>query len=509
MLRLIKVPLVALLAALCVAAPASAGTLGDFSVTLDRPPFATANGEVRIALFDKTSSYTLRLMNGATELARVNGIAGSSTIGVSNAALAPGHLVQLFKPAIPAGPPGVAPTETYVIPAADASAVGTTINGSAPDGALARLHVDSSCNQIDDRVFPIAASGGAFSLVSPALAPGDDIRLYVFSGTGDYTFLRSRAPGETPCFNASSASFERYPTLDPSAATPFTVGVNRLRPSIAPTARLVWRRGGAILGDTNSTNTFISFDSATPPAVGDVLEVYRPQAAPAPSATVTIPAMSAVADMAVPMMAVDAPAASYLRGFLLDEFGGGEGDGRFLAVTPAGRSIFNFAVSDGRGRPRTVTANAIGVVDWRSADGRLSYQFAAARGDLVSPSGSASISSKFKLKNLKSSFSVRLRVNEAAAAKVSISVPRTLPSKKKPKRKPSGKPLTIASASPALTPPGKTLKVKLSKRGKKAIKQLKGAGRRVRTVPVTVTVTFTDPSGNAATVTRKSKLVAR
>lgn len=508
MLRLTRVSLASVLAALCVAAPASAGTIGDFSVTLDRPPYATANGEVRVSLFDKTSSYTLRLVRGAAELTRVNGIAGNSTIAASNATLAPGDVAQLYKPAIPAGPPGVAPTESYVIPAAGASAVGTTISGSAPDGALVRLYVDNSCNENDDRVHPVSASGGAFSLVAPTATPGSDLRLYVFSGAGDYTNVRSQVPGETPCFEASSASFELFPTLDPSAATPFSVGVNRLRPSVAPTTRLVWRRGGAILGDVNSTSTSISHRSATPPAVGDVLEVYRPQAAVTPSATVTIPAMSAVLDATVPMMSVDAPASSYLRGFLLDEFGGGEGDGRFLASTPAGRSIFNFSVGDGRVRPRTVTANAIGVVDWSSADGRLDFQFLASRGDLVSPAGSASISSKFRLKRLKTSLSLKLRVNEAATAKVSISVPRNLPSKAKPKRKPSGKALTIASGSSALTPPGKTVKVKLSKSGKKAIRQLKGAGKRVRSVPVTVTVTFTDPSGNAATVTRKSKLVA-
>ncbi len=496
------------------ASPAGATTLGNFTVALDRPPYVSANtARVDYDFFDATTSTTIRLMDGATELARASVPIGSAYTAVTSAALEPGDRVEIFKPGIPAGPPAVAPVDQYEIPlvAIAGAPGGASVSGSAPDGTLARISVGTGCDTNAYSTLPVAAVGGAFSVAVPPLAAGADLTLRVFSGTGDYTQLRSRVPGETPCFSASATPFPEQPTIDPAAATPYSVRVYNLRPSVANDSRLVWRRGATVIGDTtNVGGTQFTTTSATQPIPGDVIEVYRPQTALAPSRSVTIPDVSATVDTGASLVALSSPSVSGLVTVYATDAGPSQrsSERSFLSL-PAGRTVVDYNVSQGDQRPFKMRPGGRAFVNWASPDWGIRYDVTASPGDLVSPAVSAKFKSKLRLAKIKKSIAVRVSSSEIATGTARLLVAERLPGKGHPKTKPGKRTITFATAKLSLGPGSRTVKLKLSKAGLRALKQLRGAGKSMRAVKAALNLNVADPSGNVTSVTRTMKLVVK
>lgn len=515
MTRRISISLVlALLLCVAAVAQASAVASGDFRVTLTRPPYVpTPTGEVSYEHSHTTSDTTIRLMHGASELTRNTSATGNTRADASFAALQPGDVVEVFQPGIPAGPTAVSPTAQYVIPnlSLSGTAGATTISGSSPDGALARIHVSGECDDIGDDSLPVNAAGGTFSSATKPLAAGADLSLYVFSGAGDYTEYRTAVPGETPCFSADAYPYPEQPTLDPAGATPFHVRVRDLKTSVAINSRLVWRRGATIIGDTtNLGDEQFGLASATQPRPGDVLEIYRPQTALTPSRSVTVPQVTATIDTAASLVAVNSTAiAGYLDVFAFERGGGDRSSRRDFLSPPAGRTLADFNTAAGMNRPYKMSPDGRALVDWYSADWGIQYNFEATPGDLVAPVVSARFKSRLRLAKIRKSIAVRLNSNEAATGTAAIVVAKRLPGKGHPRTKPGKRTLTFATAKLSLKAGSKTVNVKLTKAGRKALKQLRGAGKTMIPVKATIKLTLTDPSGNAATVTRTMKLVVR
>jgi hypothetical protein len=137
------------------------------------------------------------------------------------------------------------------------------------------------------------------------------------------------------------------------------------------------------------------------------------------------------------------------------------------------------------------------------------YTFEAVPGDLVAPKVTARFASKLRIAKIKKSISVRLTSNEVAVGTASLVVAKQLPSKARPKRKAGKKTFTFAASQVSLQPGSKTVKLKISKAGLKALKQLRGVGKSMSAVTATLKLTFTDQSGNTANATRTLKLVAK
>jgi hypothetical protein len=514
-----RLPILLVLALLLCAAsalPAAATPGGDFEVTLSRPPLvAAANGEAQYSFAPSAQDTTMLVMHGATELDRQTSIAGNTRVSASIAALQSGDRVEIYRPALPAGPPGpgVTPIDQYVIPnlSVAGAAGATSVSGTAPDGALARVSVAASCDQNSDASLPVSAAGGAFSSPSGPLAAGVELTLYVFSGVGDSTAFRTAVPGETPCFSAYAYPSPAQPTLDPQAATPYGVGVNSLRDSVASTSRLVWKRAGAIIGDmTNAGNPRFTLTSATQPQPGDVLEVYRPQTAAAPSRSVTIPNVSATVDIGASLVAVDSTeTAGLIDVFAADPSPSAHSSRRTVLAPPPGRTLFDFNVAEGDQRAFTMNPDDRAIVNWSSADWGIEYAFAASPGDLVAPVVSAKLKSKLRIAKIKKSVSITLASSEAATGTGSIRIPRKLPGRGHPKTKPGKSTITFATAKLSLHAGSNKVKLKLSKSGLRALKKLRGAGRSMRPVKATLKLKLVDPSGNAATVTKTFKLVVK
>ncbi|MBI2690670.1 MAG: hypothetical protein HYX29_01805 [Solirubrobacterales bacterium] len=504
----------AIFVSVVAAMPAGATTAGDFVVTLDRPPYVTSNaGSADYKFADITTSTTMRIRRGSTEIARGSSSAGNTRVSVVSAAMEPGDIVEIYKPQLPAGPPSVGPVDQYAIPAIGVAGVagGMSVNGAAPSGALARVLVGVGCERAGETSLPVIAVGGTFSTATSPLAAGADLQLRIFSGVGDYTELRTAVPGETPCFSAYAYPYPEQPTLDPEAATPYGVRVANLQESVAPNSRLVWRRGAAILGDTTGLGgSSIYLKSATQPVPGDVLEVYRPQTAATPSRTVTIPAASAVIDTAASLVAIDANLpASYVEVFAGDTSPSSHTSRRVLMALAAGRTLVDFNVPQADQRAFPMHPGGRAVISWYSADSAINYSFNAAPGDLVPPQVQAKFKSKLRLSKIKKTISVRLNSTESATGAASLLVAKNLPRKGAPKAKPGKRTFKFASAKLALTPGSRTVKLKLSKAGLKALKRLRGAGKSMRPVAATLTLTLTDASGNTSTTTRAMKLVAK
>jgi hypothetical protein len=80
----------------------------------------------------------------------------------------------------------------------------------------------------------------------------------------------------------------------------------------------------------------------------------------------------------------------------------------------------------------------------------------------------------------------------------------------KPKKKGSKKTstVTLAKATGTLTIGATELKFKFSKTAKSTVKKWLAAGRRAKSVNASLTATYTDSSGNVATVAKSVKIKA-
>lgn len=457
----------------------------------------TPSGSVQIGRIDTTKTYTVRMTIGGAVQPAVNGGPGDVARFISVPTMGPGDTITMEQPT------GTT-IETFTVPNVSmaASAGSPTLTGNAPDGGISYAYYDSTCGSPTNDIFPVGPQGGAFAVTYPQpMQPGDLISLTHFPGLGDKVTFESRVPGETPCLDADAYQYPTFPGDTPDAE-PFTIRADGLRPSVAPGSRLVLKRGASIIVDHTdaAASSSIHKNTGVQPLPGDTLELYRPHTAGAPSAVFTIPAIRSTYDTSNSLAAVDAPAASMIRFRVSSQLSMWQ-NSRGVVNAPAGRTIFNFALSDGLDPAISIANREIYITDWFSADARNEYTFGASPGDLASPALRLKLASKFKLAKIRTSLSASLTSSELATASIKLTIPAKL------KTAASSKPKTLASTKIAVGAGTTKFKLRMTKSAKKLLKKLKN--RKYAAQKATVTVTATDPSGNSATTIKTTKLVRK
>lgn len=481
-----------------MAGSASAKAVFSYDVKI-RPALysLTPSGSVQIGRIDPTKTYTVRMTIGGVAQPPVNGGPPDIARYISVPNMAPGDTITMEQPT------GTT-LETFTVPSLSmaATAGSPTLTGNAPDGGVSFAFYDSICGQPANDTFPAIPQGGAFAVTYPQpMSPGGLISLTHYPGLGDKVMYESRLPGETPCLDADGYQYPTFPgdTPDPE---PFSIRANDLRPSVAPGSRLVLKRGGAILVDHTDpvASSSINKNTAVQPLPGDTLELYRPHTAGAPSTVFTIPAIRSTYDTSNSIVAIDGPAAYMLQFRVASQLSMWQ-NVRGMINAPAGRTMFNFALSDGIYPAISIANREIYVTDWFSPDARNSYSFGAQPGDLASPALQLKLAAKFRLAKIRSSLSASLTSSELATASIKLTIPAKL------KTSASTKPRTLASRKLSVGAGTTKFKLRMTKSAKKLLKKLDN--RKYAAQKATLTVTATDPSGNSATTIKTTKLVRK
>jgi hypothetical protein len=401
--------------------------------------------------------------------------------------------------------------ETYTVP--EVSLAGTpgspVVTGKAPDGAIVNARYTPSCYADDGDVFAPTPSGGSFSATYPRpLLAGGTLSATVYPGKGDQISYADHVPGETICIQAS-AFFYPDAIGDSPDPTPYTASAGEFRKTVATGARVVLRRGGVLLDEASdpTTASSLSLETAFEPTAGDVIEVYRPAGAVAPSATFTIPQLKSIYDASNNLLAIDAPASSRLGASVGSIYGPGGSNVRAVLGAAAGRTIFNFGIAQGAQPVVGLASMDAFQSTWTSPETLRRFSVIARPGDLSPPALQLKLAAKFKSK---SSIKVAVTSSEAVSAKLSLTLPATLkkPKSKKSKKSKASKPKspTLVASSAAALPAGTTkVKLKLTKAGKKLFKKFRG--KHYPSQKATVTVVATDASGNVSTSVKTTKLV--
>jgi hypothetical protein len=280
------------------------------------------------------------------------------------------------------------------------------------------------------------------------------------------------------------------PPVGGTGENPYTISVNHLITSFQPSVRVVLRRGAQILTDNSVSGSSSYASFTTRPLPGDVVDVYRPQGAATPAFSATIPQMSGKFDPVADLAAIDAPAAGEEFVYPCRLHGCPFEIPRIATDRPAGRTIFDFAHSQGGFAKVDLRPDDATNGFWIDPTFTLSFGFALTAGDLVAPAQSFKLPTKLKIstlaKALKKGYKIKLTSNEAGSAKLKL-----------------GK---LASVTGSVKPGSNSLKLKFSKSGKKAIKKLAAQGKHAKSRSISLTSVVTDASGNASTIVKKTKL---
>jgi hypothetical protein len=383
----------------------------------------------------------------------------------------------------------VTPTETYVIPAPTISLAtgGTSISGAVPAGLSGAVNGDYRC---DLNYQPQAVGAGAFSVPYPKILPGEWVQLILHDAVGNITALGTSTPGETPCVSLTGTGSTLPPPGSPPPPGDYSINVGHLLASGGASVRVVIRRGTSAYFDESVDNMYLNGAVTTRPSPGDVVDIYRPKTAPAPTYSIAVPNVSAKFDAAADLVAVDTPAGGDIRAYACRAYGCNNENSRGLRGLVAGRQLLNFHVAEGVYVPVDIHPTDIVNVYFHDVDFTIEYGFQATPGDLVAPIQSFKLPSKLKvsalLKALKKGYKVKLTSNEVGTAKLSL-----------------GK---FAKVTKSVKPGSNTITLKFSKSGKKAIKKLAAKGKKAKPLSVSLTSVVTDASGNASTLVKKTKI---
>lgn len=508
--RIVSLSLLSLLVAAIFGGQAFAGTTYDFNITLSTAAFnGTSGSDVRVTRVDTTKSLTIRLTHLGAELDRYTVGSPDARAAFSSDFLVPGDQVEVYQPQLPPGPPGVPAIDTFAVPSFGlTSGTGASaLTGNFPAGSFgAHIEYEDGCFLANDPEYQVIPAGGDFVIpLATPIRAGSRTWTSVFNGVGDEVELRDRTSGETICLDVNAAPYRQPPGLPP-APKPYDLSVEELSNAIAD-VRVVAARGGTpYLDETGPSMDTYNIQFATEPLPGDTISIYRPAAAPAPSATFVLPNVSGLFDPTNNMVALisDAPLADAAAQMSNTYIGFGEY--RSTGAVPAGRTMISFDGYAGNLFVRQINADAwVGVTAVNQA-ATMRFSRIATRGDLTPPAVSASLKKRFKLKQIAKSVKLPLTSSEAVSAKISIALPSTLPSKKQPTRKPGKKLRTVASRTFSLVPGSSKVKLSLTRAGRNAVKQLRAVGRRLKSVPITVKITATDAAGNVTTLVQTGKV---
>lgn len=454
---------------------------------------------------DPLLTTTVRLMRGVTQLDRNNWGVGVTSASVYDYTLQAGDVVEVYQGAVnPPDPPGATlPTETYTVPSLTitASAGSPVISGSAAADSAVHVYHHPYCSGSEDSMLA-ANAGGAYSATFPvAMQPGESTVATAVEPDGDNVTVRYRVPGDAGCFYVDASAQQNGPSPDPK---PFAVGEGGIDWAAIPTARIVLRRGAAIVAEAN--NSGIDLTPAEQPLAGDVVEVYRPQDAAAPVTTFTIPALSAVFDAGNDMVAVNAPAGALVEAYACRAFDCASGTSRAARNVPAGRTIFSYAQPLSYDRAFDIHPGDQVSADWTSQDERSYVVVDAVPGDLTSPIGKITLAKKLKLRKIGKKIKFKLDSSEVGSAVSTLTTTPPAKAKRKKGKTLAKKPITLAAATTALNVGTNTISLKVSKRGKKTIKKIIASGKAQTG---TLQVTLTDAAGNATTVVKTTKLALK
>jgi hypothetical protein len=469
-----------------VCSSASAGTTLDFFVNLDDGVSKPApGGSVGIDRLNTGLSTRFQVVTGVGPDYDVTNVAGPDNLSSGTiTGLAAGDTVVIRQPS---GNP--IPIESYVIPGPTIDPVvgATQLTGTIPAGLTGYVEGDSRC-ELNSPSYPVGT--GAYSVPYTKVLPGEVVSVISYSPTGDRTMQIRHAPGETPCIEVDGSTRTSQPPGAPPTTNPFNIRVDHLISSDSASTRTVLRRGSSILADESedSTSTYKAFPEQPQP--GDIVDVYRPKTAPTPKFSIVLPAVTAIFDPTVDLIAVNAPASGLLLGFPCHHFTCSTENFRSVRGAPAGRTIFDFTKVQSISEPIDIRPDDIVNVGYYDPDFTLYFAQPAKSGDLVAPVQSFKLPTKLKLsailKALGKGLKIKLKSNEAGTAKLTF-----------------GK---LATAKGPVKAGTTTMKFKFTKAGKKQIKKLAAKGKKAKPLSVSLTSVVTDASGNASTVVKKTKI---
>jgi hypothetical protein len=495
------IALASVLVTLFCASTASAA-IYKYSVSIDNGAYnPVVGGIVRVENLNSgiDSKVVVRSPAGAIKISTTKAASTFSNLGLVPG-VAPGDLIDVYQPS-GAG----SPTESYVIPPVVLNVINgaTALTGSVPPGfAVAVLTGDERCGTNPQ---PLKLGPGAFNVPYPKILPGETVYIYGVSPSGDTLNYTVNSPGETPCVLVDGGGKVAPAPGGGPGENPYALYVEHTLNYIAPSIRAVLRRGGSPIADVSADSTSVNTSFTTRPLPGDIVDVYRPKTAPAPTYSIAIPQISAKFDPAADLVAVDGPAAGIQRVSVCRQFSCGLSAERATIGTAAGRAFFNFAVAQGDEGPVDLRPTDVINTRFADADFKLVYIAQATVGDLVAPVTSFKLAKTLKFSALsklaRKGWKQKVTSNEVAAASLAFTF-------KKPKKKGSKKTstVTLAKASGTLGVGTTSLKFKFSKSGKKTVKKWLAAGRRAKSVSATLTATFTDASGNVSTIAKSVKL---
>jgi hypothetical protein len=471
----------------CLGASASAAAIFDYTVGIDDGiNHPVSAGTVSLGGLDSTkNTRVIVTAPGGAGLLDTTAVSGSQyfSSGTLNG-LAVGSTISVRQPAA-----SVSPTETYVVPSPTLTLTNgaTTVTGTVPAGLIGGVEPDERCG---NGAPPFTVPAGAFAVPVAKTLPGDMVVLSVYSLSGDRTSLYSHSPGETPCVEISADPYVNPPPGGTPNANPYRLVVDHLVESISPSVRVVLRRGGTTIIDDFEDATDFNRPTNTLPLPGDIVDIYRPKTAPTPTFSVTIPPVAASFDPAADLVAINAPASGLVAVGDCRAYECVSENARYLRGTPAGRTLLDFRLGQGLNLPLDLRSDDVLSGEYFNPDFTLDYTFGVAPGDLVAPTQSFKLPSKLKIsalvKALKKGLKIKLTSSEAGTAKLTL-----------------GK---LATAKGNVKAGTTTLKLKFSKSGKTQIKKLAAKGRRAKSKSVSLTSVVTDASGNASTLTKRTKI---
>lgn len=489
--RFLQTLLLTSTALLLAASIAGASAVYPFSVELDDGVYHdTAGGTVGVSSLN-TGQTTRVLVKPPSAPARLDishaaGLSFYSSPYLTG--LQAGDVISVYQPS-GAG----SPTDSFTVPSSPVAAQigGTTVTGSIPAGFEGGLNIGY---RIATSSQPLSLKAGPFSAPVPLVIPGDTFYLNLASATDDYVSQLTHAPGETPLISVSATGGVSLPPGSPPSPGSFGIDVDNLMASVAPSVRVISRRGGTPYFDKSAVASGVSGSTETQPLPGDVIEVYRPQAAGAPSFTATIPSISAKFDPSVDLVAVDSPASGVLSVRVCRMFDCLADVRRTFRDIPAGRTFLDFATPQGLDPAVDLRSGDTVIVQWTNANYTFQYEYNAAQGDLVAPAQSLTISKKLRLSALlravKSGLKVKLKSNEAGSARLTLTLGKT----------------RLASGTAQAKAGTVTVKLKFTKSGKKALKKLKARGRKFKSQKATLTSVLTDSSGNSSSKSKSTTI---
>lgn len=360
------------------------------------------------------------------------------------------------------------------------------LKGTVPAGFTAGIQTDTACQREvqqfadvpDDFEYPFAGEDGMFMTISASNA------------TGDVSVLTTSTAGETPCFRVNASS----------RISGFKVAATHLNGTTAETSKVVLRRGGTIIDQAvgDGTGVFSNSDALALP--GDVVELYRPADAVAPSKSVTLPTFSSTFDTSTDAVSVSGPAASAVRitPQATVQF-------RLKRDLAAGTSTFDFSQAANSFPAFNILPSSAVYAEYVNPDHTLEYYVDATdvtpdeptvveKGIPLPPKDTSRPKLRLAFAKLLKFPAKGLTVAITADERVTYSASLTLTARGKSKS------VKFASARGSIGAGTGKLKLKLTKAGSKAFRALKARRDAV------LTVSATDPAGNTTTLTRSTKL---